>query len=90
MARNISHVLQLVWISLQAEAAWQFLNVMRSYLESLCSDLPSHTITNVQSNNDRVSLLLKDSFIDSFPSKDRPFVKVFVVELRFYEINRNL
>uniref|UniRef100_A0A0E0CV64 UDENN domain-containing protein n=1 Tax=Oryza meridionalis TaxID=40149 RepID=A0A0E0CV64_9ORYZ len=62
----------------QAEATWQFLNVMRSYLESLCSDLRSHTITNVQSNNDRVSLLLKDSFIDSFPSKDRPFVKLFV------------
>ncbi|PUZ42867.1 hypothetical protein GQ55_9G616300 [Panicum hallii var. hallii] len=62
----------------QAEAAWQFLNVMRSYLESFCSDLRLHTITNVQSNNDRVSLLLKDSFIDSFPSKDRPFVKLFV------------
>ncbi|KAK8446798.1 hypothetical protein SEVIR_9G546301v4 [Setaria viridis] len=62
----------------QAEAAWQFLNVMRSYLESLCSDLRFHTITNVQSNNDRVSLLLKDSFIDSFPSKDHPFVKLFV------------
>ncbi|KAG2543532.1 hypothetical protein PVAP13_9NG751500 [Panicum virgatum] len=62
----------------QAEAAWQFLNVMRSYLESFCSDLRFHTITNVQSNNDRVSLLLKDSFIDSFPSKDRPFVKLFV------------
>ncbi|KAJ1298817.1 hypothetical protein BS78_01G482700 [Paspalum vaginatum] len=63
---------------IQAEAAWQFLNVMRSYLESLCSDLRFHTITNVQSNNDRVSLLLKDSFIDSFPSKDRPFIKLFV------------
>ncbi|XP_062209859.1 uncharacterized protein LOC133911580 isoform X1 [Phragmites australis] len=62
----------------QAEAAWQFLNVMRSYLESLCSDLRFHTITNVQSNNDRVSLLLKDSFIDSFPVKDRPFIKLFV------------
>ncbi|KAL9436186.1 hypothetical protein AB3S75_022275 [Citrus x aurantiifolia] len=63
---------------LQAEAAAQFLNVMGSYMESLCSDLSSHTITNVQSNNDRVSLLLKDSFIDSFPSRDRPFVKPFV------------
>ncbi|XP_006649392.2 uncharacterized protein LOC102701985 [Oryza brachyantha] len=62
----------------QAEAACQFLNVMRTYLESLCSDLRSHTITNVQANNDRVSLLLKDSFIDSFPSKDRQFVKLFV------------
>lgn len=62
----------------QAEAAAQFLNVMGSYMESLCSDLSSHTITNVQSNNDRVSLLLKDSFIDSFPGRDRPFVKPFV------------
>ncbi|KAJ7977160.1 DENN domain-containing protein [Quillaja saponaria] len=56
----------------------EFLNVMRCYLESLCSDLRSHTITSVQSNNDRVSLLLKDSFIDSFSSRDRPFVKLFV------------
>ncbi|XP_077250909.1 DENN (AEX-3) domain-containing protein isoform X2 [Tasmannia lanceolata] len=62
----------------QAEAAGHFLNVMRCYLESLCSNLRSHTITSVQSNNDRVSLLLKDSFIDSFPSRDRSFVKLFV------------
>ncbi|THU56222.1 hypothetical protein C4D60_Mb11t15020 [Musa balbisiana] len=62
----------------QAEAAGQFLNAMRRYLESLCSNLRSHTITNVQSNNDKVSLLLKDSFIDSFPTKDRQFVKLFV------------
>ncbi|XP_030934070.1 uncharacterized protein LOC115959702 [Quercus lobata] len=62
----------------QAEAAAEFLNVMRCYLESLCSDLKSHAITCVQSNNDRVSLLLKDSFIDSFPSRDRPFMKQFV------------
>jgi hypothetical protein len=32
--------------------------------------------------NDQVSLLLKDSFIDSFPSNDRPFIKVLV--LLFY------
>ncbi|XP_059626112.1 uncharacterized protein LOC132269098 isoform X2 [Cornus florida] len=63
----------------QAEAAAQFLTVMRHYLESLCSDLRSHTITSVQSNNDRVSLLFKDSFIDSFPRKDRPFIKLFSV-----------
>lgn len=62
----------------QADVAWKFLNIMRTYLESLCSDLRFHTITNVQSNNDRVSLLLKDSFIDSFPSNDRPFIKLFV------------
>ncbi|XP_011024803.1 PREDICTED: uncharacterized protein LOC105125853 [Populus euphratica] len=62
----------------QAEAATQFLTVMRRYLESLCSDLRSYTITSVQSNNDRVSLLLKDSFIDSFNSRDRSFIKYFV------------
>ncbi|XP_031250200.1 uncharacterized protein LOC116108064 isoform X1 [Pistacia vera] len=62
----------------QAEAATQFLNVMGRYMESLCSDFRSHTITSVQSNNDRVSLLLKDSFIDSFPGRDRPFIKLFL------------
>ncbi|XP_021893737.1 uncharacterized protein LOC110811521 [Carica papaya] len=62
----------------QAEAAMQFLDAMRHYLESICSDLRSHTITSVQSNNDRVSLLLKDSFIDSFPIRDRAFIKLFV------------
>ncbi|CAK7349499.1 unnamed protein product [Dovyalis caffra] len=40
----------------QAEAATRFLTVMRRYLESLCSDLRSHTITSVQSNNDRVRM----------------------------------
>ncbi|GAB4841269.1 hypothetical protein Ancab_022001 [Ancistrocladus abbreviatus] len=62
----------------QAEAAVQFLEVMRRYMESLCADLRSYTITSVQSNNDRVSLLLKESYIDSFPSRDQPFIKLFV------------
>ncbi|TYI25239.1 hypothetical protein ES332_A05G036700v1 [Gossypium tomentosum] len=62
----------------QIEAAKGFLVVLRSYLDSLCSNMRSHTITNVQSNNDKVSLLLKESFIDSFPSRDRPFMKLFV------------
>ncbi|KAL0370419.1 UNVERIFIED_CONTAM: hypothetical protein Sangu_0360000 [Sesamum angustifolium] len=59
----------------QADAAAQFLSVMNRYLESLCADLRLHTITSVQSNNDKVSILLKDSFIDSFPAKDQPFIK---------------
>lgn len=62
----------------QAEAASQFLSIVKCYLESLCTNLRSHTITNVQANNDKVSLLLKDSFIDSFPTKDRAFIKLFV------------
>ncbi|CAO2841991.1 unnamed protein product [Amaranthus hypochondriacus] len=62
----------------QVKAAKGFTDVLRDYLDSLCSNLRSHTITNVQSNDDKVSLLLKDSFIDSFPSCDRPFMKLFV------------
>lgn len=62
----------------QAEAATQFLSIMRRYLESLCKDLTSHTITSVQSTNERVSLLFKDSFVDAFPTRDQPFVKLFV------------
>eukprot|EP00249_Psilotum_nudum_P015701 c25476_g2_i1 orf=164-2608(+) len=62
----------------QAHAAEGFLAVLRSYLESLCTNLRSHTITNVQSNNDKVSLLLKESFVEDFSSHDRPFMKLFV------------
>ncbi|KAK9715695.1 hypothetical protein RND81_06G183000 [Saponaria officinalis] len=39
---------------IQVEAAKGFLEVMREYLDSLCSNLRSHTITNVQSNDDKV------------------------------------
>ncbi|MCO5568236.1 hypothetical protein L7F22_021932 [Adiantum nelumboides] len=62
----------------QCQAAESFLAVLRSYLESLCRNLRSHTITNVQSNNDKVSLLLKDSFVEDFESKDQAFMKLFV------------
>ena len=50
---------------MQAEAAAQFLTVMRRYLESLFSDLRSHTITSVQSNNDRVGQT-KSQFVGKF------------------------
>ncbi|WJX96466.1 hypothetical protein P8452_77669 [Trifolium repens] len=63
---------------MQIGAAKGFLSVLRSYLDSLCYNIRSHTITNVQSNDDKVSLLLKESFIDSFPYRDRPFMKLFV------------
>ncbi|XVF88879.1 hypothetical protein PTKIN_Ptkin19aG0086000 [Pterospermum kingtungense] len=42
----------------QIEAAKGFLSVLRSYLDSLCSNMRSHTITNVQSNNDKVCVLV--------------------------------
>ncbi|MBA0675356.1 hypothetical protein Goari_016904, partial [Gossypium aridum] len=42
----------------QAEAAIQFLAIMRDYLESICANLRSHTITSVQSDQDRVGHFL--------------------------------
>lgn len=73
----------------QAEAAKGFLAVLRLYLDSLCSNLRSHTITNVQSNDDKVSLLLKESFIDSFPSRERPFMKHFV-DTQLFSVHTDL
>ncbi|CAL5199188.1 unnamed protein product [Lathyrus oleraceus] len=55
----------------QIGAAKGFLSVLRSYLDSLCYNIRSHTITNV-------SLLLKESFIGSFSYRDQPFMKLFV------------
>ncbi|KAK9820042.1 hypothetical protein WJX72_005418 [[Myrmecia] bisecta] len=60
----------------QRQAAEVFLKAMEAYLSGLCSNLKLHTITDVQTT-DRVSLLLKDSFIDSFSAKDRPFIRQF-------------
>ncbi|XP_050217459.1 uncharacterized protein LOC126668297 isoform X3 [Mercurialis annua] len=73
----------------QIEAAKGFLSVLRSYLDSLCSNLRSHTITNVQSNNDKVSLLLKESFIESFPNRDRPFMKQFL-DTQLFSVHTDL
>lgn len=73
----------------QVEAAKGFLAVLRSYLDSLCSNLRSHTITNVQSNDDKVSLLLKESFIESFPSRDRPFMKLFL-DTQLFSVHTDL
>ncbi|XP_061352503.1 uncharacterized protein LOC133297389 isoform X1 [Gastrolobium bilobum] len=73
----------------QMEAAKGFLSVLRSYLDSLCNNIRSHTITNVQSNDDKVSLLLKESFIDSFPYRDRPFMKLFV-DTQLFSVHTDL
>ncbi|XP_057415703.1 uncharacterized protein LOC130710441 [Lotus japonicus] len=73
----------------QIEAAKGFLSVLRSYLDSLCYNIRSHTITNVQSNDDKVSLLLKESFIDSFPYRDRAFMKLFV-DTQLFSVHTDL
>lgn len=61
----------------QRNAADSFLEVLQQHLCSFCANLQAHTITDVQ-HSDRVSMLLKESFVDSFPAKDRPFFKEFV------------
>jgi hypothetical protein len=76
-------------LSMQVEAAKGFLAVLRDYLDTLCSNLRSHTITNVQSNNDKVSLLLRESFIGSFPARDRPFMKLFV-DTQLFSVHTDL
>lgn len=56
---SISDFLRLfLWalVSLQIGAAKGFLSVLRSYLDSLCYNIRSHTITNVQSNDDKVCI----------------------------------
>lgn len=48
----------LIFLRLQVAAANSFLAVVRSYLDTLTCNLRSHTITNVQSNDDKVHFLL--------------------------------
>jgi hypothetical protein len=55
-----------------------FLSTLRNYLKKLVADLKGYTVTDVSEADERVSVLLKDSFVDSFPPKDRLFVKQFV------------
>ena len=54
-------VFSCVLVSLQIEAAKGFLSVLRSYLDSLCCNIRSHTITNVQSNDDKVCVLVSST-----------------------------
>ncbi|GAU45924.1 hypothetical protein TSUD_374220 [Trifolium subterraneum] len=75
--------------AMQVEAAKEFLSILRSYLDSLCQNIRSHTITNVQSNDDKVSLLLRESFIDSFPYRDQPFMKLFV-DTQLFSVHTDL
>ena len=53
------------------------MQVVQEQNSRLVADLHLHTITDVQTS-ERVSLLLKDSFIESFPQRERPFIKQFV------------
>ncbi|CAL8461897.1 g1428 [Coccomyxa elongata] len=61
----------------QKHAAESFLQIVQEHLSGLCANLYQHTITDVQTS-ERVSLLLKESFVESFPVRDRAFMKQFV------------
>lgn len=53
------------------------MQIVQEHLSGLCANLYQHTITDVQTS-ERVSLLLKESFVESFPVRDRAFMKQFV------------
>lgn len=61
----------------QAHAADAFLSATHAHLDGMFANMRSHAITSVQTS-ERVSLLLKDSLVESFPPRDRTFVKQFV------------
>ena len=58
------------------------LQALQDYLSSICSELQSYTIADVQTP-DRVAVLLEDSYIESFPSRDRAFVRQFTKTTMF-------
>ena len=64
----------------QAAAATAFAATLQTYLKSLVADLKGYTITDVsaRTGSERVSILLKESFIESFPPRDRIFMRQFV------------
>lgn len=74
-------------IYLQAEAAAQFLKVMKDYTESLCSELRSYTITSVQSNNDRVEKLMS-LFIILLQKSEMTWLIMLLWHANFYCVFR--
>jgi len=61
------------------EAAGVFLNAWRAYLNSLVANIRYHSITDVnEGGSEKVSILLKDSFLATFEGKDRSFMSAFV------------
>ena len=64
----------------QVKLAQTFMSIIQRHLRGLVSDLKGYTITDVShggGEQHRVSVLLNESFIDSFQAKDRPFMRQF-------------
>eukprot|EP00475_Leptophrys_vorax_P009975 TRINITY_DN16652_c1_g1_i1.p1 TRINITY_DN16652_c1_g1~~TRINITY_DN16652_c1_g1_i1.p1 ORF type:complete len:266 (-),score=23.48 TRINITY_DN16652_c1_g1_i1:299-1003(-) len=61
----------------QVEAADRFLVTLRGYMDTFCTDLRIHCITSVNAGGERVSILLKESFVAQFPEDSQDFFQVF-------------
>lgn len=61
----------------QIAAVREFLSGVKECLGELVTELRRYTITDVRTN-DRVSILMTDSFIESAAPTDRPFLRSFV------------
>lgn len=61
----------------ELEAAAQFLCVFQKYLASLLDTIPAHSIGDVTTSGEKISVLLKDSYLESFPRSDRAFMRQF-------------
>ena len=59
------------------EACAATVQILQEHLWRMCAELHQYTITDVQTS-ERVSLLLKESFVESFNARDRLFMKQFV------------
>lgn len=59
-------------------AADGFLNVLGKYLQNLCGDIRHHSITEVYPSGQRVSILLEESLISTYPQKDLAFMRAFM------------
>ena len=58
-------------------AARALLEAWREYLRALVANLRSYAITEVSDAGEKTSILLKDTWVDSFSKADRSFMRAF-------------
>ena len=58
-------------------AARAFLEAWREYLRALVANLRAYAITEVSAAGEKTSILLKDTWVDSFSKADRAFMRAF-------------
>ncbi|GJP81858.1 hypothetical protein CLOP_g11976 [Closterium sp. NIES-67] len=61
----------------QARAAEHFQASLVAYFQSFCASIRSYTVTAIGTTGERVPVLLKDAFVNSFSPKSQPFFKLF-------------